>query len=101
MGTRLVVGLVCLGVLAVPEVAPAAAKKVKGTPVYQSPHFKGPKTLPKNFVPAKPPAPVALSGDGHSAHAFVDAAGTLTSRGPRRPRRVSGRSARPRAPAAR
>jgi hypothetical protein len=55
--------------------APAVAKP-KHRPTYTSSHFKGPKTLPKNFVAAKPPPPVTLATDGQLPHVFVDAAGT-------------------------
>jgi hypothetical protein len=55
--------------------APAAAQ-AKHAPLYTSPHFRGPKTFPTNFVAATPPPPVQLATDGAVPHVFVDAAGT-------------------------
>ena len=70
------ISLVVTAVIGLGGWAGSAAAQAKRPPTYTSPHFKGPKTLPKNFVAAKPPAPVTLATDGHSPHVFVDAAGT-------------------------
>ncbi|MCW2990775.1 MAG: hypothetical protein JWM73_1369, partial [Solirubrobacterales bacterium] len=62
-----------MGVLLV--AAPAAPGKAKAKPVYTSPGYHA-KAVPKRFVPAKPPPPVALAPSGNTPRVFVDAAGT-------------------------